>query len=216
MKRIIDDENVRKNNKNYDLTFAIAKPVQNISDSKCWLSIFDIPPSLVCHQGSPLFEELWELLPSEKHGVIRRRAFKNDYSIEGFIYKSSPIPECLKPYEEWIALQGDYNQIMIYGFENGLDYTFRPYREGGIIKDSSFLVLCLGQARTFRISQANGNLVMEFKSIGGSGLLFGGETKIWMEYRHGIMKNSGEKAKMMGKRIEIWFRKIKCKGSVFF
>lgn len=200
----------------YDLKANVVKPMSSLEDSQCWMACFDIPSQFICCQGDREFEEMWKLCPNVAGAIFDRLAFKTDYFLGGHLYKSCPLPECLRPYEKWASTRGNYNQIMVSWFNNGLNYSdWKRNVEGELhSKDSTTLMLCLGQARTFRVKKRSGELMMEINTESGRAIEFGGETKRWSDYTKETVKASGERGKNMKRRIEIWFRRVLKKGTI--
>ena len=96
-----------------------------------------------------------------------------DYKFTGLTHKALPIPDFLKPYEEWVnSLEyGKFNQILVNWYDNGLHYIGKHSdNESQIVKNSPILSISLGATRKFRIRQKNqkgiyGDITMDHGTV---------------------------------------------------
>lgn len=195
----------------------------------CMSPIEKIPDNLIKTYApdSEAFNKLWDLEPDEpgkikmfgKTIIVPRwhRSYIRDYEFTGVTNKAEfEVPEILKPFYEYAQntkfakdKDGPFNQILVNGYANGLDYISAHSDDEPELKpESCIMSISLGETRTFRITgKKDKNKIEDFSLNHGDVVIMMGEMQEL--YKHQIVKVGGEKGSKMGRRINITLRKFK-------
>lgn len=164
--------------------------------------------------------ELWKICPVE-HGTVMmygkeievprfQKSYGKSYYFSGLTHEADPIPQILEPLLEWVNTlnYGTFNQILLNFYENGLHYiNLHSDDTSQLVQNSPIVSISLGATRTFRIRPINDKTFIDYHLSSGDMVIMGGQMQ--KEFKHEIVKISGEKGKKIGKRINITFRQFK-------
>lgn len=169
------------------------------------------------------FALLWDLRPPE-HSEVRmgakivpiprwQQSYIRDYKFSGSTAKAKELPEELEPYLTWANSlgYGEFNQFLVNWYEDGSHYigahadNTRP-----LVRNSPIVTITIassGLPRKFRIRTMDKEIVRDVETTNGLVLVMGGTFQ--KEFKHEIVKISGEKASRVGPRISITLRQFK-------
>lgn len=164
------------------------------------------------------FEELWSLKPEEKEKFRcfgrectfprYHRSFGKDYVFSGKTHRGHPILDMLIDLKEFFETEyGEFQQVLVNWYENGLDYISKHKDdEKQIVRDSPIVSISFGQERKFRIRDSHEKILKDINMTGNSFLVMGGEFQT--HFYHEVPKVCGNKGESMGRRINITLRKF--------
>lgn len=178
--------------------------------------------------GESEFQKIWNLCPKERGKVMVfgekttprfQQSYIRDYTFSGVESKALPLPKELERYLTWANLipqyGGKFNQALLNFYSDGTQYI-GPHSdsETQLIPDSPIMTITLSLSkdnstdRIFRIRSKGGEkkIVKDVSTSNGLVLVMGG--KFQKEFRHEIVKISGQKAEKTPPRISITFRQF--------
>ena len=189
---------------------------ENLTETS-WLDIGIVPGISENH-----FNTLWPLHPEEHAEVMiygkltpiprYQRSYGRDYKFSGVVSKGYPIPPEIQPYLDWVNSlgYGEFNEILLNWYEDGSHYIgAHSDDESQLVPGSPIvtLTLCLpGEPRKFRIRDRNKKIVKDILTTNGMALVMGGDFQ--KQFKHEIVKMTGNAAKKAGARISITFRQF--------
>lgn len=185
---------------------------------RSWLDRGKLPKKL----RETSFEDLWNLHPETRPKVLMggklvetprwQVSFLRDYKFAGVVSKATELPDPFVPYLDWINEQGygEFNQMVVNWYEDGRSYI-GPHADNTqpLVPQSPIASITLaseGIHRTFRIRDHQKKIVADFPTPNGVVLVMGGFFQ--EELKHEIVKITGKKASLAGKRISLTFRQF--------
>ena len=190
-----------------------------------WLDTMMLPENLIPNKET--FTKLWNLHPEEHAEVLIygklipiprwQRSYGRDYKFSGVVSKGHEIPPELKPYISWVNSlgYGTFDEILLNWYANGENYIGSHSDDESSLKKGSPIVtitLCdtndLSILRKFRIRNKDESkkVVKDVLTSNGMVLIMGGDFQ--KEFRHEVVKMTGEIAKKAAPRISITLRQF--------
>jgi alkylated DNA repair dioxygenase AlkB len=181
-----------------------------------WLDDLKLPQTLTSY-----FNILWNMHPVE-YGKVKiygkvlntprwQQTYGHEYKFSGINHEALPIPEEFYPYMTWVNSldYGEYNQMLVNWYENGLHYIGKHSDdENNMEKGSPIISISLGATRKFRLrKKSEKGIFKDISMTDGLVLVMGGAFQT--ELTHEVPKIIGEKGNNVGKRINITFRQFK-------
>ena len=195
-----------------------------------WLDTMMLPENLIPNKET--FTKLWNLHPEEHAEVLIygkmipiprwQRSYGRDYKFSGVVSKGHDIPNELVPYIDWAnSLEygsndgSKFDEILLNWYANGENYIGSHSDDESQLKKGSPIVtitLCdtddLSILRKFRIRNKDESkkVVKDVLTSNGMVLVMGGDFQ--KEFRHEVVKMTGEIAKKAAPRISITLRQF--------
>ena len=199
----------------------LIKNTENISETS-WIDSFYLPKILI--PDEKIFKTIWDLHPIEHAEVMIlgnlipiprwQCSYGKDYYFSGNVSKASEIPKEIKPYIDWVNSlgYGEFNGILMNFYQDGSHYIgCHSDDTRQLVKNSPIVTITLalsGINRKFRIrNKLTKNIVKDITTPNGYVLVMGG--KFQTEFKHEIVKITGNNAKQAGSRISITLRQFR-------
>ena len=198
-------------------------------DKKSWIDLFQLPKELMISKEE--MNELWEMHPKEfktvhvfnnEHNTPRWfQSYGQSYKFSGHEYEALPIPPIIQKYLDYANSLPQYsgtenakfNMCLANWYADGTHYIgYHSDDEKQIIKNKDneceVFSISFGHTRCFRLQPKDKTKsnTRDFQLTNGTVVVMGGQTQ--KSHKHSITKISGEKAKTVGKRINLTFRKF--------
>jgi alkylated DNA repair dioxygenase AlkB len=184
-------------------------------DEECWMVQDTLPSNLLTD-----FEEMWAAKSPERGSVMMygasvetprwQQSYGQDYWFTGSLHRALPLPQIFEPIWRWAQTTefGPFTQTLVNHYKDGTDYI-GPHADSmrQVVPRSPILSVSLRAERTFRIRDKTSKRILHditmpdktFVAIGGL---------MQERYLHEVPKISGKKARTIGRRINITFRRF--------
>ena len=173
-----------------------------------------------CEEFVP-FNELWQIHPEEYNDIMMmgkliktprwQQTYGRSYNFSGVNHVALDIPDIILPYLHFVNNlgYGEFNQILINWYENGLHYIGSHSDDTTQLKKNSPIIsISIGAERIFRFrSKITKKTVLDISLSDGIIVVMGGECQ--KDFKHEIPKITGEKALKIKPRINFTFRQFK-------
>lgn len=200
------------------------KRIYLTKDKKSWIDKFELPKDMRISKEDQ--DKLWELHPKELGSVKiygkemqtqrYHQSYGKSYNFSGKIHEAIPFPEIIQRYLDYVNSLKEYNSkfnmCLVNWYENGSHYIgYHSDDEKEIVKDNEggciVFSISFGQTRWFYLKDKESNDVKKIELSHCSVIVMGGTTQ--KTHKHSIPKIGGNKAKNMGRRINLTFRCFK-------